>query len=728
MSRSLLFVVLLCLVYPCAWCQDATPEARLEKLEKAMPGFKASIDQIQAKGQDVSYPMVTYTVLENFIGYAREDIEKGEPERGSMAISDLEKMAAKLDKELADVLSGKTSLPSVPRWTGDTRPIIKSSSFIAPTTTPGKPGREMRPVFFTGYGHFLQVRSDLEKFPNYGINIIQIEIGVMNVLPEDGKLVDPGADLVALLDRAQKAGVAVNLLLSQHYFPAWALDKYPELRKRREGFLQFCLHAPEGQALLKQFVSVVIPPIKDHPALHSICLSNEPWSVEEPCKYATAEWHEWLEKKHGDIATLNSRWGTDYTSFDAISLPNPLDADAKKPMSRWVDFVRWNQEFFAGWHKMLADAVHEVAPNLPVHAKVQGFTLINPNFMKVGNDPYLLAQVVDINGNDGGIVSTFGDGLFSQTWLSGVSFYDLQRSMKDAPIFNSENHLITDREIRYVPAEHIRASLWQQAIHGQSATTIWVWERTFDKKHDFAGSIMHRPACAEAVGIVNHDLNRAAKEITALQQVPVQALILNNTTGLTYGADTIRMLRMYAALISCGINVGFITERQLEEGQMPNTALVCVPAADQISNAAFSTLQKYKGHIIILGDKPFAYDEYGKDRPQKLAVDCIPFDDENTTIRELTEAVRSRLNSWNIRPQFELVEAEGKPLVGVEWRSAEVDGETVVNICNYLSTPVSVKLTSKGKDISAVDVLSGSPVSGIMELQPMEVRLVRITD
>ena len=43
-----------------------------------------------------------------------------------------------------------------------------------------------RPVFFTGYGHFGQVVADMEKWPNYGTNIIQIDIAPTRVFPKDG--------------------------------------------------------------------------------------------------------------------------------------------------------------------------------------------------------------------------------------------------------------------------------------------------------------------------------------------------------------------------------------------------------------------------------------------------------------------------------------------------------------------------------------------------------------
>ncbi len=401
-----------------SFSSPASARARLAKLEGRLPGFKASLDQLKASGQDISYPRVSYTVLENFIGYAREDAEKGDVKRSIAQIGELESMADQLDRGLSQAVSGRLTFPAVPKWIGDTRPIVKGSSFIAPTITPGKPGRETRPVFFTGYGHFAQVRKDIEKWPDYGTNIIQFEIGPWSVFPSEGVVEEHASDgILKELDRARKAGVAINLLISPHYFPGWMLTKYPELRKRREGFQQYCLHAPEGRELLKEFVSVVIAPIKNHPALHSICISNEPQNVEEPCEYAANDWHAWLAKRHGDIATLNSRWGTSYAGFDDVPLPNPFAADARTPMPRYADYVRWNQEFFADWHKMLADAVHAVAPDLPVHAKVQTWTLGSAPNMKYGNDAYLCGRVCDINGNDSSNMYGFGESAYAQSWL-----------------------------------------------------------------------------------------------------------------------------------------------------------------------------------------------------------------------------------------------------------------------------------------------------------------------
>ncbi|MEN6357892.1 MAG: beta-galactosidase [Armatimonadota bacterium] len=705
-------------------------KAGLQRLEHELPGLRAKLEQLKSRGQDVSYPMVTYTVLENFIGYAMEDTDKNEVKRASDALSDMDLIKSRLDKELSEALAGKRTFAAVPRWTGDTRPVIKSSSFIAPTVTPGKPGREMRPVFFTGYGHFAQVRADMEKWPNYGTNIIQIEIGPSSTLPDENKVNDePARDLLKLLDRAQKSGVCVNLLISPHYVPGWVTDKMRS--KSASAFLHYINRDPISHEMIKRHISALITPIKDHPALHSICLANEPTVFGDNSDYAVADWHAWLKDRHGDIKTLNDRWDTDYASFDDIKLPYAQGETEKSPMGRWLDCVRWNHEFMAGWYQMLADDVHEIAPNLAVHMKVQTPTLLGFAEVQAGNDPYLVGRVNDINGNDSVNWPSFGGGEFAQSWMTNARGEDLQRSVKDAPVFDSENHIIGDRDTRYIPGQVVRAALWQQAIHGQSATTIWVWERTYDRNHDFAASIMHRPECAEAVGIANYDMNRAADEITALQQAPAQVLILHDTSAMVYDGEPYDTCskKAYMALGFCGVKMGFVTERQLEAGVVPNAPVVMVPYAKHLSDAAFKTLQAYKGRIVALGgDDLLAYNEYDKKRSESLNAERIAYTPSVTSEQDLHKLFLAKLSGWGIAPKIMLLDGKSNPVWGVEWKEADTADGTLVNLCNYLNEPISFRLSDKGKNVSAVDVLTGKVVRGIINLQPLDVKLLQVKD
>lgn len=715
---------------------------RLGTLKAALPSLKDRIEAVKSKHQDISYPLVTFTVLENFIGYAEEDARHGEVRRALEQIGDLERMAARLDVELQDALAGRRQFAAVPRWTGEKRAVVKKGSFLAPMRIGDVTAQG--PVFFTGYGHFGQVVADMEKWPNYGTNIIQIELGPNRVFPQEGSIDDvPIREMLQTLDRAQKAGVAVCLLLSPHYFPDWALAKWPHLRKRREGFLQYCLHAPEGRELLRRFVAAVIVPLKDHPALHSICLSNEPVNEEEPCDACKKQWQAWLKNRHGDIAGLNAAYGSKYASPSDVPLPNPFGKRPELPL--WMDFIRFNQESFADWHKMLADAVHEAAPDLLVHAKAMSFTMLDEAEVKFGVDARLFAKFSNINGNDSfNFYNFFGWGDFAQKWVLNAASHDLQRSVLDAPVFNTENHLIEDRDTRYVPASHVRSVLWQEAVHGQGATTIWVWERTFDAKSDFYGSIMHRPACAEAVGLVNYDLNRAAFELTALQRARPQALLLQSVTASVWDGEhyTDCLYKLYTALSFTGLKLGFITERQLEEGVVPDVPVIFVPDIRHLSNAAVATLRNFTGKLVFVGEGDLlGQDEYGRTRSPNLHAETIPFRhnagflrglhawigaEVPGSLRDLQTQIIAKLAGWNLRPSVDLRGDDGKAVWGVEWRTAETPAGLVVNLCNYRKTPVTVTLFRAGQQTSAFDVLSGARVEGPLTLPPLEVRLLRL--
>ncbi len=708
-------------------------EARLKKIEVKLPPLKKGIEELRRRGEDVSYPTVTYTVLENFIQYAEEDLnyykerkEEWVLKRAFFAVEDMEKMLGRLEKELNLAEAGKLHFPKVPRWTGEERPQISGLSFIAPTVTPGS-SPQRRPLFFNGYGAFGQVRADIEKFPNYGVNIIQVEFGPNGVFPREGEVSDaPIKEMLSLLERASKSGVAVNLLISPHYFPSWMLEKYPHLRKRREGFLQYCLHAPESKELLLRYIKIIVPPLKDHPALHSICLANEPVNVEEPCEYALKDWHNWLKKKHTDIATLNSRWGSSYSSFSEIPLPNPFGPGFTLQTPLGMDYVLFNQEWFADWHKMLADAIHEIAPDLPVHTKAMTWTLSGDIDVRFGVDAELFADFSQINGNDSANFYSHGQGEFAQGWIGNLMPYDLQRSMKTVPIFNSENHIIPDRETRYIPPEHIRCALWQEAIYGQGATTIWIWERTHDPRSDFAGSIMERPACAEAVGIVNYDLNRLAEYVTSLQMVePRVAIIMSNSAKVwDMGRYADCLGKLYTALTFCGVRIAFVSERQLERGEFPSTPLLFVPDMEHISDKAFQSLKNYKGKIIFVGgEKLLSLNEYNQPRSEAVEGERLEYRYGETTWRDLWVKLWVKLRDWGIRPMVEVVDRVGKPVWGVAWLSREWDRGLLVNICNYRNEKVEVKLRGGGK--SALDLLSGKRISAeSLVLSPLEFRLI----
>jgi hypothetical protein len=409
-----------------------------------------------------------------------------------------------------------------------------------------------------------------------------------------------------------------------------------------------------------------------------------------------------------------------------VPLPNPFATHPARAL--WMDYIRFNQEFFAGWHQMLADAVHEVAPALPVHAKAMTWTMVNDTDIKYGVDATLFGRFSNINGNDSANMFNFGDGEYAQGWQGNALSHDLQRSVLDAPVFNTENHLITDRDTRPVPPAHLRAALWQEAVHGQSATAIWVWERTFDPKSDFAGSILHRPAGAEAVGQTSLDLNRAALEVTALQQASPQVLLLQSVTASVWdaGGYVEGLDKLYTALSFTGLKLGFITERQLESGLLPSAPVVFVPRVTHFSKAALATLRKYSGRVVFVGgENLLSRDEYDRPVSPALKGEPLPMPAGPLSARGIRGQILAQMPTWNLRPAVQVRDASGQPAWGVEWRSADTRQGLVINLCNYLKEPQTVTLLRGGTTMTAQDVLTGQRVAGTVTLAPLEVRLVR---
>ena len=460
------------------------------------------------------------------------------------------------------------------------------------------------------------MRNDIEQFPAYGVNIVQCgEWGPSAYFPKEGQVDDVLLkQTLNMLDRGARAGVAVDWLCSPHYFPDWMFKKYPNLHVARADFFPYSVYRPEVHALLKEFLKDVVPQMKDKHALFSICLSNEPINCEDVTPELTRAWQEWLQHRHGDIATLNARWHSDYKSFADIAQPNALNRSSE-PRSgpNWEDFIRWNNEWFAGFHKMLADAVHEVAPDVPVHAKATTWQMYRAGSVQAGDDPAMLCSVTDIDGNDSVNLWNFGvregDFIergskdFAEGWRENAIGYDLERAAKNAPVFNSENHPIFDGENRWVDPAHIRATLWQGAIHGQGATTIWIWERGYEPGSPFAGNIMDRPACAEAVGIVSHDLNRLAEPVTAIENLPPQVVILQSPTAAAWDGNRYNdaLVKAYTALSFTGLKIGFAPEGTLEKGVVPHASLLIVPNITHLSFELRNALAAYKGKVVFLG-------------------------------------------------------------------------------------------------------------------------------
>ncbi|CAK4870515.1 unnamed protein product [Aphanomyces euteiches] len=537
-------------------------------------------------------------------------------------------------------------------------------------------------------------------------------------------------EVIPVLQNASEHNVAVNLLLSPHYFPAWALEEWPELQSNNNGFIRFNIDAPKAKAIIEDYLRTIIPLIKDYPSLQSVVLSNESVYQSAADPQNLPRWHAYLSQLYnGDIDELNQIYGTSYTSFEDVGMPAALE---RTPF--YYDWVIFNNELFSGWHEWMADIIHEIAPDLPVNVKIMNGDLSGDYSLTWGVDPEQFANLSQINGNDNwGLLESGVKGR-----LNELRFYDLQSSLKEAPIYNSEQHIFGDRDTNYVPqqAEHARSSIWQGAIHGVSASTIWVWERTYDTGSDFWGSILQRPDAVAAVGKTSLDLNRLAAKVTAFQEDQPKVAILRSTPSTVYNTQYVNALsQAYEAVSFSGQRVGFVTEPQIIAGKLNDFDLLIVPQATHVKAETLQQIENFsKGNetnVVIMGNGSLQYDEHNTPLSTEVRSELF---NKALTLNNITSAEQLRNLLLPLFTALELDRvmlidtATNQPAYDVEWRSVNVDGKWLINIDNYGTSPKTVKLIIDGQPVdSSKELIGGTDMNAAqLVLSPLQPYLLSV--
>ena len=124
------------------------------------------------------------------------------------------------------------------------------------------------------------------------------------------------------------------------------------------GFLTFNIFHPKARAAIGKWAAVMAERIKDKPALHSVCLANEPVYNSSGRDAYTRPWFlDYLREKHHSLDQMNGLYGTAYTNFDQAVVPPcamPADEGAKRAYYDWTCF---NKKMFADWHAWLGSVL-----------------------------------------------------------------------------------------------------------------------------------------------------------------------------------------------------------------------------------------------------------------------------------------------------------------------------------------------------------------------------------
>jgi len=732
-------------------------EARLDVLEDRVRTLAKIVRQAQTQGLDLSYQRVTLTVAENFVQFARDDLKSTSVQivtRGMWNADWLANAVPRAVKEARDILTGRSSELSVHRY--KTGPVkIRQGAFW----------QNDRPIFFVGVGHFGQVKRDIPVFPDYGFNIAQITISVGSVLLNEEEVNEKSInDLIAVLDRAADSNVAVDLLIEPHGWPRWVNEKYPDLACKTTNFLKYKIDHPRAKAILKRYLDVLIPRIAGHPALFSYCLFNEP-AYTDASAFSHMCFRGWLAAKHGNIQTLNRHYGTDHKSFDEVPLPAGIvqtEIRGEKPTMtaeisivagtpQLYDWYRFNQERFGAVHQWIVDTIHTLDPNTPVHSKVMGKLFDTHLAFASGVDHEQWARATDISGNDNwSYYRSWTDhdkaitGAYASNWWRQAMYYDFQRSVAQGqPIFNSENHPIEDDRSIWVSARHIRTMYWQGAIHGQGATTTWVWER--GDGPSLGNCLITRANCAHALGTIGLDLLRLSEQVVTLQQIQPEIALLVVPASIPFTEDYLdAMKRVFEGLHFLGTPIGFVTEYMAERGELERYKAIFVPQAKRIPDNLVDKIDDYVsrgGTLVVIGDS-FTADEYGHARVQprfllpgterdiaglaSYGQGTVVYRPAQMSVQAYQLLGEALMVDLGVQRPIRITDEKGRVVGGVEYRSTPFKGGYLLNLVSYRRHEIPVRIVASKRIQQVTNLFDGSPTGDFLELVPLEPMLLHV--
>ena len=671
------------------------------------------VERLEAKGGG-QYSRMSYEVIRYSLEAMAKDLSAGYTNRVIRGMKEVSKILPQALAKAKRIEAGKEKDIAVPRFKSG--PVkIRGPILYGDREWPDGRIEHDKPVMLNGWGHFGCAQRDLELLNRMGHNYLQMEVGFNKFFPKPDVVATNAFDgFFAVADRAQKADTKIDLHLCVHYMAGWPLAKSAASKFCRNHFISFCVHDPYMVGVMTNFQRQAAKLTKDHPALASYCLTNEPGSQDvSKCSHMKAVWEAYLAERYGTPAKMNELWQTNFTDFAAVPMP-AYPKLPKTPLG--LEFVRCDRQAFADFHAKLAKAVRDVAPNVPLHAKTTvDVSLGTPKecfFWSM--DAARFAEIFDLIDHDG--VHCYGpQGEWMGDWIRSQVGYDFIRSFADKPMINTENHIIQDHCAGYgIPKEHVYSALWQDAIHGQRATAHWTWERGGKASYSkaFYGLAPERPEILEMLGRCSLDLQRFSDELVPIQEESPTVVILWSLSSKVLGKSHDYP---YAPVSFLGEPVGFVNEealsRYLRDGvkcrSLRSARVIVMFGVTHLPDESVAALKKLEREgvsILAVGDT-LAFDDLGRPRgetpwPSRAEAKDHP-------IFDLLVAERGK---WNLQPRPRLV----RPVYGIETHGYEKDGVCRLSICNQVRGPVEIELPSEG-----VDLISGKKVAKRFKLAPL---------
>lgn len=730
-----------------------TPESKITELQSL-------ISQAESKGIDTYKEKMTIRTAEIFLKYAIWDenhieenkaffelvpIYKKEALKKAQNLADFERndVIMMLDATTANlklVLEGKVKRKPSPIV--DWRKVSVENDQLT---------YNKRPVFLADYTW----KPKTKELSEYHGNLNGFFITPPYLQKSDGTL---SPKVINELNDKPKDFLGF-VFMNHKNVPDWAEKEYgPNFKMREDTYTAYDIDNPGARKMQQMLIGKIVPKVASEKISQlGYMLCNEPhfftqaeagkklpWASGSVSHFTIEKFKIWLQKKHENIAHLNNLWGTNFASFNDVSIAIPIDISLQgTPI--WYDWASFNMDRVTDWFSFLKSEVVKNDPEAKVHLKIMP-NLWTDNKVISGIDLEALTNLSGIIGNDSGAEHNITWGNEVQEWKAEYAFdwrelcmgFDFMKSVSPNKInFNSELHYLSTVRSRdlYMDPMYVRAAFWLAHSYGMTASQIWFWPREEDgsvtKKagNGYAGSNNQQPRVTNEVASTIIDLNANAEEIMAMQrQRKPLRIFYSKTSGISKKSYMDDIFKLYESIHFEGLSTGFVTQDILNTQQNTNWDIVLITDTPFVTSEELKAIQSYikNGGTVIMDDKSLLKDEYGKPISVLNANGGKVI--QIKSIEEMKNQALATLKSKNLLPEIEVIETNSIGKKACDWKVVKNSkGNYVLSIVNIGKTDASLTIKMKGASkITCTDILKGVEVTTTPVLKPCEVYFVEI--
>ncbi len=696
----------------------------------AVEALTRAVAEAKDAGAQAAYPVAALQVAERFGSIVEEIAQAGGIDRASQYAADIVAMCEQATEEARGIAAGRVEDRTVADHPMDQVEIVGRNFVVG-----DQPVSLVGPL---GYGELL---NEIETVRNYGFNVVGDDFNsysALRMVTGDDTFDETAIPkLLESWDRLRDLNLAISYNPTPHYFPEWALTKYPDITggdpvdrlpdwsglnrhagsrtKSYGGFFPFAIESPTVHRLIERYYGKLFPAIKDHPSTRVTWLMNEPTYGSSDAEYLR-QYREFLREKYDTLAELNETWGTEHESLDKIGRSGPVNPGR-------FDFMDYHNQHVAEWFEWLADEVRKNDPNAIVSNKPMAWTILQP---ERGIDFERQAEIMDVPGCDASRAPrTEG---YAYGWMGPVFLFDFYASVApNKPQADLEYHYVHQP---YATADYVRSTYWQSYLHGLRLSTFWVWGKGQLGDGKAGAGMTHtawsQPQVGWGTATSALDVRRLAKEISHFPPPAEVALYFSKPSlYLDEGPAQTALQKAYAGLFFSDAPVGFVTDKMIREGKLNGLKTLVVPGAKHVERDVLEQIvafAKAGGHVVLLGDC-LREDEHRGPHLETLAV-------RGPSVSEMNVAEPSVLHG-----EFESVLEQagvGRPVRAGQWavecRSVRTDDGVLCSLLNLNEEAVEVDVTLDGEDLGDwEDLITAKSGTGPrMSLEPMVPLFIRI--